>query len=51
MENYQKMEKEFVEILRENEVETEYKVIESTKGHDCFLLEPQLFKKIIGNFL
>ena len=48
---YPEEQKEFVEILREYEVETEYKIIESTKGHDCFLLEPQLFKKIIKNFL
>ena len=48
---YPEEQKEFVEILREYEVETEYKIIESSKGHDCFLLEPKLFKKIIKNFL
>ena len=48
---YPEEQKEFVEILREYKIDTEYKIIESTKGHDCFLLEPQLFKKIIKNFL
>ena len=48
---YPEEQKEFVEILREYKVDTEYKIIESTKGHDSFLLEPKLFEKIIKNFL
>ena len=33
---YPEEQKEFVEILREYKIDTEYKIIESTKGHDCF---------------
>ena len=42
---------DFVNILKDNKVQTTHHMIQSTKGHDSFLLEPELFKEIIENFL
>ena len=42
---------DFVNILKENKVQTTHHMIQSTKGHDSFLLEPELFQEIIKNFL
>ena len=42
---------EFENLLKENGIKTTVKVINSTKGHDCFLLEPELFKKEFQNFI
>ena len=48
---YPEEQREFVEILNDYGVETTYSTIKSTKGHDSFLLEPQLFEDKIKNFL
>ena len=42
---------DFVNILKDNKVQTTHHMIQSTKGHDSFLLEPQLFQEIIENFI
>ena len=42
---------DFVNILNDNKVQNTYHMIQSTKGHDSFLLEPELFHEIIENFL
>jgi homoserine O-acetyltransferase len=42
---------EFENLLKENDIKTTLKVINSIKGHDCFLLEPELFKKEFQNFI
>ena len=42
---------EFENLLKENGIKTSVKVINSTKGHDCFLLEPELFEKEFQNFI
>ena len=43
--------KEFLEILNNHEIKTTYTTINSTKGHDSFLLEPELFEDTLKNFL
>ena len=48
---YPEEQREFVEILNDYGVETTYSTIKSTKGHDSFLLEPQLFEDKIKNCL
>ena len=48
---YPEEQREFVSILENCKVQTTYRMIESTKGHDSFLLEPELFKEIIENFI
>ena len=42
---------EFARLLKENGIKTTEKVINSTKGHDCFLLEPELFREEFRNFI
>ena len=42
---------EFANLLNENGINTIRKTINSTKGHDCFLLEPELFKKELLDFI
>ena len=42
---------EFENLLKENGIKTSVKVINSTKGHDCFLLEPELFENEFQNFI
>jgi len=42
---------EFANLLKENGIKTTEKFINSTKGHDCFLLEPELFKDVFQNFI
>ena len=42
---------DFVNILNDNKIQNTYHMIQSTKGHDSFLLEPELFHEIIENFL
>jgi homoserine O-acetyltransferase len=48
---YPDEQKEFLEILNKFEIKTSYTTINSTKGHDSFLLEPELFEDTIKNFL
>ena len=48
---YPEEQTDFVNILKDNKVQTTHHMIQSTKGHDSFLLEPELFKEIIENFL
>ncbi len=48
---YPEEQKEFLEILNNHEVKTTYTTINSTKGHDSFLLEPELFEHTLKNFL
>ena len=38
-------------VLEDCKVKTTYCMVESTKGHDSFLLEPELFKEIIKDFI
>ncbi len=42
---------DFVNTLKENKVQTSHHMIQSNKGHDSFLLEPELFQEILKNFL
>jgi homoserine O-acetyltransferase len=42
---------DFVNTLKENKVQTTHHMIQSIKGHDSFLLEPELFQELIKNFL
>ncbi len=42
---------DFVNVLNDNKIQNTYHMIQSTKGHDSFLLEPELFHEIIENFL
>ena len=48
---YPDEQKEFVEILNNHQIKTTYATINSTKGHDAFLLEPELFETTLKNFL
>ena len=48
---YPDEQKEFLEILNNHEIRTTYTTINSTKGHDSFLLEPELFEDTLKNFL
>ena len=48
---YPEEQKEFLEILNNHEIRTTYTTINSTKGHDSFLLEPELFEDTLKNFL
>ena len=48
---YPDEQKEFLEILNNHEIKTTYTTINSTKGHDSFLLEPELFEDTLKNFL
>lgn len=43
--------KEFVRLLKEAGVPTEFHTIHSDKGHDSFLLEPELYAEPIRRFL
>ena len=42
---------EFTKLLEANQINVTHKTIISTKGHDCFLLEPDLFEKELGKFI
>ena len=42
---------EFIKLLEANQINVTHKTISSTKGHDCFLLEPDLFEKELGKFI
>ena len=48
---YPEEQAEFVDLLEKNNVNTVYKTINSNKGHDSFLLEPELFKKELYDFI
>ena len=48
---YPEEQREFVSLLEDCKVKTTYCMVESTKGHDSFLLEPELFKEIIKDFI
>ena len=43
--------KDFLAVLNNHEINTTYTTINSTKGHDSFLLEPELFEDTLKNFL
>ena len=42
---------EFIKLLKANNINSTHKTLSSTKGHDCFLLEPELFEKELGKFI
>jgi len=48
---YPEEQSEFVKLLEANQINVTHKTISSTKGHDCFLLEPDLFEKELGKFI
>ena len=48
---YPDEQKEFLAVLNNHEIKTTYTTINSTKGHDSFLLEPELFEDTLKNFL
>ena len=48
---YPDEQKEFLEILNNHQIKTTYATINSTKGHDAFLLEPKLFENTLKKFL
>lgn len=43
--------KEFVRLLKQAGIPVEFHTIRSDKGHDSFLLEPELYAEPIGRFL
>ena len=48
---YPDEQKDFLAVLNNHEINTTYTTINSTKGHDSFLLEPELFEDTLKNFL
>ena len=48
---YPEEQSEFVKLLEANQINVTHKTISSTKGHDCFLLEPDLFEKELGKII
>ncbi len=48
---YPDEQKEFLGVLNEFKVKTTFATIKSTKGHDSFLLEPELFENTLKDFL
>jgi homoserine O-acetyltransferase len=48
---YPEEQSEFIKLLEANQINVTHKTISSTKGHDCFLLEPDLFEKELGKFI
>ena len=48
---YPDEQKEFLAVLNNHDIKTTYTTINSTKGHDSFLLEPELFEDTLKNFL
>ena len=48
---YPEEQAEFIKLLNANNINSTHKTLSSTKGHDCFLLEPELFEKELGKFI
>ncbi len=48
---YPEEQQEFLKVLKDYKIKTNYSIIKSSKGHDSFLLEPELFEDIFKNFL